>query len=49
MIGFNTWSVDYEGILYNKTYFEESGLEMPDTWEDFLGPCDRICELGIVY
>lgn len=48
VIGLNTWGEDYEGILYNKTFFQEHGLEVPDTWEDFLSLCDRICELGTV-
>lgn len=48
VIGFNTWGEDYEGILYNKTYFAEHNLEVPETWEEFLALCDEICELGSV-
>lgn len=48
VIGFSTWGEDYEGILYNKTFFEENHLEVPDTWDGFLALCDRICELGTV-
>ena len=46
LIGFSTWGVDYEGILYNKTYFEENNLEVPTTWDGFIDLCDQIKELG---
>lgn len=48
VIGFNTWGMDYEGILYNKSFFQEHNLEVPDTWEGFLTLCDQIRTLGIV-
>ena len=48
VLGFNAWGIDYEGILYNKTYFKEHGLEVPKTWEEFLALCDSICALGAV-
>lgn len=44
--GFSTWGVDYEGMLYNKTYFEENKLAVPTTWVDFLALCDQIKALG---
>ncbi len=47
LVGFSTWGVDYEGILYNKTYFEENNLEVPTTWDGFLALCDQIKGLGI--
>lgn len=46
LYGFSTWGVDYEGILYNKTYFEENGLTVPTTWADFMALCDKLIELG---
>lgn len=46
VLGFPTWGMDYEGILYNKTFFEENHLEVPDTWEEFLNLCDQIRDLG---
>ena len=46
LYGFSTWGVDYEGILYNKTYFEENDLEIPKTWDEFITLCDKILELG---
>lgn len=47
LIGFSTWGIDYEGILYNKTFFEENNLEVPETWADFIALCDQIKELGV--
>ena len=46
LYGFSTWGIDYEGILYNKTYFEENNLEIPKTWDEFIALCDQILELG---
>lgn len=47
LFGFSTWGVDYEGILYNKTLFEEKGWEVPTTWNDFLTLCKTIKDDGI--
>ena len=47
LIGFSTWGVDYEGILYNKTMFEENGWTVPTTWDEFLALCDTIQAAGI--
>lgn len=47
LVGFSTWGVDYEGILYNKTFFEENGLEVPTTWDEFIALCDQIKALGV--
>lgn len=47
VVGFSTWGVDYEGILYNKTLFEEKGWEVPTTWDGFLALCDTIQADGI--
>lgn len=46
LLGFSTWGVDYEGIIYNKTFFEENGLELPTTWSEFIALCDEIVDLG---
>lgn len=46
LLGFSTWGIDYEGILYNKSFFEENGLTVPDTWEGFLSLCEQIKALG---
>lgn len=47
VVGFSTWGVDYEGILYNKTLFEENKLEVPTTWDGFISLCDQLKGLGI--
>lgn len=47
LYGFSTWGVDYEGICYNKTLFEEKGWEVPTTWDEFLALCDTIQADGI--
>lgn len=47
VIGFSTWGVDYEGILYNKTFFEENNLKVPTTWDDFIKLCNDIKALGV--
>lgn len=46
LYGFSTWGVDYEGVLYNKTYFEENNLQVPQSWDEFVALCDQILELG---
>ncbi len=48
VLGFPTWGLDYEGILYNKTFFKEHHLEVPGTWKEFLTLCDQIRSLGTV-
>ena len=36
-----------QGIIYNKTYFEENGLNTaPATWDEFLEVCQKIQDLG---
>lgn len=47
LLGFSTWGVDWEGILYNKTMFEENGWEVPTTWDEFVALCDTIQAAGI--
>ncbi len=47
LLGFSTWGVDYEGIMYNKTLFTEKGWEVPTTWADFVALCDTIQADGI--
>lgn len=46
ILGFSTWGIDYEGMLYNKSYFKENNLEVPTTWEDFIALLDTIKGLG---
>lgn len=33
-------------VLYNKNVYEELGLEIPKTWDDFLKNCDAVKEAG---
>lgn len=47
LLGFSTWGVDFEGVLYNKTFFEENSLKVPTTWDEFLALCDAIKALGV--
>ncbi|MBD2846348.1 extracellular solute-binding protein [Paenibacillus sp. IB182496] len=35
-------------IFYNKTMFEENGIEVPQTYEAFVAVCEQLQELGIV-
>lgn len=46
LVGFSTWGVDYEGVLYNKTMFEENGWTVPTTWAEFLALCDTVQAAG---
>lgn len=34
------------GIMYNKQYFEENGLEVPTTWDEFITLCQTIQDKG---
>ena len=36
------------GIFYNKAVYEELGLEVPTTWDDFVANNEAIAEAGIV-
>lgn len=46
LIGHSTWGIDFEGVLYNRTYFKENGLEVPTTWEAFIELLDKVKALG---
>jgi raffinose/stachyose/melibiose transport system substrate-binding protein len=35
------------GVIYNATIFEEEGLEVPETWDEFIAVCDALQEAGI--
>lgn len=37
-----------EAVWYNKTLFEENGLEVPESWADLEALCDVLLEKGIV-
>lgn len=35
------------GVIYNQDIFEEQGLEVPETWDEFVAVCDVLVEAGI--
>ena len=41
------YSRNYIGVYYNKKTFEDNGLEIPTTWEEFTAVCDKLKEAGI--
>ena len=47
LYGLNTWSVDGNGILYNKQIFDEYGLEPPTNFEELKEICAVLLENGI--
>jgi raffinose/stachyose/melibiose transport system substrate-binding protein len=37
-----------DGLLYNKTMFQEMGLSVPDTWDEFLAACESLKGSGVI-
>lgn len=35
------------GVIYNQDIFEEQGLEVPETWDEFIAVCDALQDAGI--
>lgn len=35
------------GVIYNRAIFEEQGLEVPETWDEFIAVCDALQAAGI--
>jgi raffinose/stachyose/melibiose transport system substrate-binding protein len=35
------------GVIYNTRIFEEQGLEVPETWDEFVAVCDALQDAGI--
>ncbi|WP_127473010.1 ABC transporter substrate-binding protein [Microbacterium sulfonylureivorans] len=35
------------GVIYNQEIFEEQGLEVPETWDEFIAVCDALQDAGI--
>jgi len=35
------------GVIYNASIFEEQGLEVPETWDEFIAVCDTLQEAGV--
>ena len=44
MVPMNSW---YEGIYYNKDIFEKNNIEVPTTYSEFLGVCEKLQSLNI--
>lgn len=40
------WSMNAVVVMYNKDQFAELGLEVPQTWDEFIAVCDAIEEAG---
>lgn len=41
------YSVMAASVIYNKEIFEEQGLEVPETWDEFIEVCDTLDAAGI--
>lgn len=41
------YSVMAASVIYNAEIFEEQGLEVPQTWDEFIAVCDALTEAGI--
>lgn len=41
-------SVVLSGAFYNKTVFEKAGVDIPQTWEEFLTVCEKIKAMGVI-
>lgn len=48
VMGLMTWNVDGWGILYNKAKYDELGLKVPTTKDEFYKNCDALLAAGIV-
>jgi raffinose/stachyose/melibiose transport system substrate-binding protein len=35
------------GVIYNQEIFQEQGLEVPETWDEFIAVCDALKDAGI--
>lgn len=41
------YSRNYMGVFYNKQIFEDNGLEIPTTWDEFVNVCETLKGAGI--
>ena len=48
IMGFMRWNVDGWGILYNKDLYNDLGLAVPKTYEEFSKNCDTLLKNGII-
>jgi len=47
IMGLMRWNVDGWGILYNKAMYDEMGIKVPTTTEEFATACDALLAKGI--
>lgn len=47
VIGLPFWEASVSGCIYNKVIFEELGLSVPTTQDEFNAVCDKLLEAGI--
>ena len=47
IMGLMRWNVDGWGILYNKAMYDELGIKVPTTTEEFATACDALLAKGI--
>ena len=40
-------SVVLSGVFYNKKVFEKAGVEIPQTWDEFLAVCEKVKAQGV--
>jgi raffinose/stachyose/melibiose transport system substrate-binding protein len=40
--------LEFIGIFYNKGMFEANGWELPQSWDELLGLCDKANEAGVI-
>ena len=40
--------LEFIGIFYDKGIFEANGWELPQSWDDLLGLCDKANEIGVI-
>lgn len=41
------YSRNYMGVYYNQTIFEENGVEVPTTWDEFVQVCETLKAAGV--
>lgn len=41
------YSRNYIGVYYNKQIFDEYGIEIPTTWDEFVDVCETLTEAGV--
>ncbi|MGV8873034.1 MAG: ABC transporter substrate-binding protein [Rhodococcus sp. (in: high G+C Gram-positive bacteria)] len=42
------FSLTASGVLYNKQIFEQNGVDIPETWSEFVAVCETLTAAGVV-